>query len=202
MIYAVILAAGSSKRMENKPKALLKDSRNHTYLGRLATTMREGGANGVIVVVGHPHADAIKKQLPAGVAAVVNPMPDRGMLSSVQSGVNAVPPSCTGVLICPVDVPFVKASTVQTLIQARPGRIAIPRHGGKGGHPVRIPRQLFGDLMALEGDVGLKALFDAKASLVDRLDVDDPAVLVDVDTPAEAAAAEDRAAGPAPAKKK
>jgi molybdenum cofactor cytidylyltransferase len=202
MIYAVILAAGGSTRMEGKPKALLKDSRSHTYLSRLAATAREGGANGVIVVVGHPHADAIKKALPSGVAAVVNPMPDRGMLSSVQTGVHAVPPACTGVLVWPVDIPFVKASTVQSLIQARVGRIVIPQHGGKGGHPVRIPRQFFGDLMALTGDAGLKALFDARANLVERIDVDDPAILVDVDTPADAAAAEDRAAGHPPSKKK
>ena len=202
MIYAVVLAAGASSRMEGKPKALLRDSRNVTYLSRIASTAREGGAGGVIVVVGQPHADAIKKALPAGAAAVINTLPERGMLSSVQAGVNAVPTQCTSVLIWPVDVPFVKAATVRALIEHRAGRIAVPRHQGKGGHPVRIPRPFFADVMGLaDGDMGLKALYDARPNLVERVDVDDAAVLVDVDTPADAAAAEARAAG-SPAKKK
>jgi CTP:molybdopterin cytidylyltransferase MocA len=52
-----------------------------------------------------------------------------------------------------------------------------------------------------DGDMGLKALYDARPNLVERVDVDDAAILVDVDTPADAAAAEERAAG-SPAKKK
>jgi CTP:molybdopterin cytidylyltransferase MocA len=198
MIYAVVLSAGASSRMGGKPKALLRDSRNLTYLSRVAGTAREGGAGGVIVVVAHPHADAIKKALPPGAAAVVNPLPDRGMLSSVQSGINAVPTQCTGVLVWPVDIPFVKASTVRALIEARPGRVALPRYQGKGGHPVRIPRPLFADVMSLEGDAGLKGLFDLRPNLVERIDVDDPSVLVDIDTPADASAAEERAFGPPP----
>jgi molybdenum cofactor cytidylyltransferase len=201
MIYAVVLAAGASTRMAGKPKALLRDSRNLSYVARIAATAREGSAGGVIVVVGRPHAEAVKKALPAGVAAVINPMPERGMLSSVQTGLDAVPTNCAGILVWPVDMPFVKSSTVSALCHARPGRIALPQHQGKSGHPLRIPRQLFAEVMALGGDAGLKGLLDARAALIDRIDVDDPAVLVDVDTPADAAAAEERAAG-TPSKKK
>ena len=195
MIYAVVLAAGSSTRMEGKPKALLRDSRNQTYLQRVAATAREGGAGGVLVVVGPPHGDAIKKALPPGVAAFVNPRPERGMISSVQTGLNGVPFNCTGILVWPVDIPFVKATTVRALVNAPGGRIALPQHAGKGGHPLRIPRQYFGQVMALDGDGGLKALLDANKAQVTRLDVDDPAVTIDVDTPEDAAKAEERAAG-------
>jgi molybdenum cofactor cytidylyltransferase len=195
MIYAVVLAAGSSTRMDGKPKALLRDSRNHTYLQRIANTAREGGCGGVITVVGHPHADLIKKALPPGVASTINPMPDRGMTSSVQSGINAVPTNCTGVLVWPVDIAFVKSTTVRSLINATAGRIVVPRSGGKGGHPLRIPRQFFADVMALDDEGGLKKLLDSRANVVERIDVDDPGVLVDVDTPQDAASAEDRAAG-------
>jgi molybdenum cofactor cytidylyltransferase len=203
MIYAVILAAGSSTRMEGKPKALLRDSHNQTYLTRIAVNAREGGAGGVLVVVGPPHGDAVKKALPPGVAAAVNPRPERGMLSSVQSGINAVPRGCTGVLVWPVDVPFVKSTTVRALINAPGAKLVLPTHQGKGGHPLRIPQQLFAEVMALDGDGGLKALIDARPNAVERLAVDDPAVLIDVDTPDDAADAETRAAGAtAPSKKK
>jgi molybdenum cofactor cytidylyltransferase len=201
MIYAVVLAAGASSRMEGKPKALLRDSRNLTYVSRVSGSARDGGAGGVIVVVGPPHGDAVKKAVPPGASAVINPRPERGMLSSIQAGIDAVPTQCSGVLVWPVDVPFVLPATVRALIEAKAGRIAVPRYQGKGGHPVRIPRPLFPDVMALDGDAGLKGLYDARPNLVERIDVDDPAVLVDVDTPAEAAAAEERAAGSPRAKK-
>jgi CTP:molybdopterin cytidylyltransferase MocA len=203
MIYAVILAAGSSTRMDGKPKALLRDSQNQTYLSRIAVHAREGGVGGVLVVVGPPHGDAVKKALPPGVAAAVNPRPDRGMLSSVQSGINAVPPGCTGVLVWPVDVPFVKATTVRAVVNVPGAKLVVPTHQGKGGHPLRIPRQLFAEVMALDGEGGLKALLDARPGSVERLVVDDAGVVIDVDTPADAAEAEARAAGtPAPSKKK
>ncbi len=197
MIYAVVLAAGAATRMEGKPKALLRDSANQTYLSRIAVTAREGGAGGVIAVVGPPHGDAVKKALPPGVAGALNSRPERGMLSSVQVGLQAVPRGCIAVLVWPVDVPFVKATTVRALINATPGKLVVPQHEGKGGHPLRIPQQLFGAVMALDGDAGLKALLDAHPERVERLEVDDPGIVVDVDTPADQAKAEQLATGAA-----
>jgi molybdenum cofactor cytidylyltransferase len=190
MIYAVVLAAGASTRMEGKPKALLRDAAGVTYVGRIAIAAREGGAGGVMVVIGPPHGDAIKKALPPGAAPVLNPMPERGMLSSVQAAIQSLPAQCTGVLIWPVDVPFVKPQTVRAILDATPGRLVIPQHGGKGGHPIRVPRARFPELSALDPEAGLKALIEARPQQVERLDVDDPGVTVDIDTPADAAKAQ------------
>ena len=182
MIWAVVLAAGSSTRM-GEAKALLRTKDGKRFVDAIAATARAGGCSGVVVVVGPPHGEAIRASLPVGVGAAWNPLPDRGMLSSVQTGIAALPPGASAALVWPVDIPYVAAPTVRAILDAAPGRIVVPVHNKRGGHPVRIPRRWFGDLAALDAAHGLKALLDAQAKEVDRLSVADKAILVDVDTP-------------------
>jgi molybdenum cofactor cytidylyltransferase len=182
MIWAVVLAAGSSTRM-GEPKALLRGRDGRAFVSMIADAARDGGCAGVLVVVGPPHGDAIRRALPAGVSAAVNGRPERGMLSSVQAGIGALPPTVTAALVWPVDVPMVEAATVRTILSTAPGRIIVPVHNKKGGHPVRIPRRLFGAVAALDVAAGLKALMESHVGEVERLTVADRAVLVDVDTP-------------------
>jgi len=186
-IHAVVLAAGASTRM-GSPKALL-DLDGATFMSRITTTARAAGAAGVSIVLGPPHGTAIKARLPPGAGSAWNPDPSRGMLSSIQAAVASVPSRTTAILVWPVDLPEVKLETVRQLLDAAPGKLVVPRHDGKGGHPVRIPRALFGALAALDPALGLRALIDANAATVVYVDVDDEAVLTDIDTPEEHAAA-------------
>ena len=184
MIYAVVLAAGASTRMaERGPKALLRGPDGRSFVQRIADTARAAGASGVLVVVGPPHGDAIKRALPPGAVAVANPRPERGMLSSVQAGIQALPERARAALVWPVDIPYVEVATVRALLAAAPGKLVIPVHDKKGGHPIRIPRERFAELQALTPEGGLKALVDARPAGVERLAVQDKNVLVDIDTP-------------------
>ena len=88
------------------------------------------------------------------------------------------------VLIWPVDIPFVDVATVRTLVM-HDGTIVVPTHNGRGGHPLRLARAHFAEVMTLDPSRGLKALLEAHAAEVTRLPVGDEAVLVDVDTPAD-----------------
>ena len=72
--------------------------------------------------------------------------------------------------------------TVRTLVM-HDGTIVVPVHNGRGGHPLRLMRAHFAEVMTLDPARGLKALLDAHAAEVTRLAVADGAVLVDVDTP-------------------
>ncbi len=181
MIVAVVLAAGASTRM-GQPKALLHTSDGKRYVDTIADTAREGGCAATVVVLGPPHGATIAATLPPVLPTAWNAEPARGMLSSVQAGLRALPPDADGVLVWPVDMPFVAAATVRTLVM-HDGIIIVPVHNGRGGHPLRIMRPLFDEVMALDPARGLKALLDAHARQVVRLPVDDAAVLVDVDTP-------------------
>jgi len=182
MIWAVVLAAGASTRM-GEAKALLPARDGRRFVDAVAATARDGGCGGAVVVVGPPHGEAIRRALPPGVATAWNARPERGMLSSVQAGLAALPANATAALIWPVDIPFVTRATVRAVLDAAPGRIVVPVHNKKGGHPLRVPRRYFGEITTLDPERGLKALLEAHAGEVERLPVGDRGVLVDVDTP-------------------
>ena len=185
MIYTLVLAAGSSTRLGGHPKALLTTTTGKTFVQQIAETAKAAGSGGVYVVIGAPHGDPIKKRLPPGVGTCTNPRPDRGMLSSIESGLQSLPQNASGVLIWPVDHPLVHVDTVRAILSAAPSKIIVPIHNGKGGHPVRIPRARFGDISSLSPDVGLRQLFELHADKVERLNVDDEGIHVDVDTQAD-----------------
>ncbi len=188
MTWAVVLAAGASTRMAGAgPKALLRVPDGRTFVQAIADTARAAGVAGVVVVIGPPHAELIRSALPAGAMTALNPQPERGMLSSVQAGLAALSPDASAALVWPVDIPSVQAATVRALLLATPGRVVLPRHAERGGHPLRIPAARFAEVHALDPARGLKALIEASPDDVLRLEVDDPGVLVDVDTPADLA---------------
>jgi molybdenum cofactor cytidylyltransferase len=177
----IVLAAGASNRM-GSPKALLAIE-GTTFLGRIAQTARAAGSTSVIAVVGPPDGDQVKAKLPPGVATSFNPDPSRGMLSSIQAGVQALPRGSVAALVWPVDQPEVSEATVRRILGAHPGKIVVPRHGGKGGHPVRVPAKLFAAIAALPPEAGLRALYELHPADLLMIEVDDAAVTRDIDTP-------------------
>jgi molybdenum cofactor cytidylyltransferase len=181
MIGCLVLSAGASSRM-GTPKALLDAGDGRSFVAAIAARAREAGAGAVVVVLGPPHAERIRAALPGDLTVALNPQPELGMLSSVQAGIRALP-AVEAALIWPVDIPGVRATTVGAVLAAAPGRIVIPTHGGRGGHPLAIPAGRFAELLALDPSLGLRALVQARPDEVVRLPVDDPGVLVDVDTP-------------------
>ena len=137
MIAGIILAAGASSRM-GTPKALL-DYRGETFVGRLVRVLGTS-CKPVIVVLGY-HADVMRQQVPATARIVVNPDPSRGQLSSLQTGLAALPAEADGFAFIPVDSPAVAEDTVAKLARAFERRdpstlFVIPRQSGKRGHPV------------------------------------------------------------------
>ena len=181
MIAAVVLAAGASTRM-GEPKALLRVPDGRRYLEAIADAARDGGCGELAVVLGPPHGETIRASLPATATVAWNPDPARGMLSSVQVGLATLSSAVTAALVWPVDIPFVAPATVRTLVMHH-GTIVVPMHNLRGGHPLRLGRAWFDEVMTLDPARGLKALLEAHAAEVTRLPVEDRAVLVDVDTP-------------------
>ncbi|MDE3153585.1 MAG: nucleotidyltransferase family protein [Acidobacteriota bacterium] len=190
MITAVVLAAGRSSRM-GRAKPLLPLAGGETFLARLARVLREGGADEVVVVIGHG-AEAVREAVAAAgldVRLVVNPAYDEGQLSSVLAGLDAADrPDLEAILMMPVDMPLVSAETVRAVIETyRRTRAPIvrPARGGRHGHPVLFDRAVFADLRQADPAVGARATVRAHAARVADVPVEDEGAFLDVDTPEE-----------------
>jgi len=181
VIAGIILAAGASSRM-GRPKALL-EYRGETFAERLVRVLSPV-CDPVIVVLGY-HAEAIRARVAANF--VVNPDPDRGQLSSLQTALAALPAEVEGFVFTPVDSPSVSETTVADLLRIfreRRDAIVIPRFEGKRGHPVCVPRSLMADFLALAPTEQTRVVVNRNADRIVYVDVDDPGVLADIDDPA------------------
>ena len=87
-------------------------------------------------------------------------------------------------LVTLVDVPLLRPETVARLV-ARAGQSSAPVlrvvHGGRHGHPVIFRRVVFQALRTADPEIGAKAIL--RAHMIEDVEVDDPGVLRDVDTP-------------------
>lgn len=187
MIAGIILAAGRSARMGTS-KPLLAVSAGETFVSRLLATLREGGIAAPLVV-GRADDELLRREVERHCGEyVVNPNADAGgQLSSLLAGLAAADRGgLRGLLVVPVDAPLLTPSTVATLLavfDATLAPIVRPRYHGRYGHPVVFSRSVFDELRRADPGAGAKAVLRAHEPAIVNVDVDDPGVVADVDTP-------------------
>jgi len=181
-IAAVVLAAGASSRM-GRPKALL-DFDGLTCVARVVDTCRQAGVSQVVLVTS-PAGAEVRAQC-AGSIEAINPQPERGMLSSLQTGLLKLPAGVSGFLIYPVDYPIVPPEEVRRLLAAfadQAGRIFIPSFDRRRGHPVLVEAELAGEFLALDPTSSARAVMAAHDAEITHVAAADDRVLMDMDTP-------------------
>jgi molybdenum cofactor cytidylyltransferase len=191
MISAIILAAGRSRRMG--VQKLLLPYGGETLIGHIAAEVLRSPVDRTFVIVGQDAA-RVAAALPAApgsgqhIEIITNPDPGGEMLSSVRCGLRALPPDCEAVLVALGDQPSITADLVGRMVAAyrASGRgIVVPVHGGRGGHPIIFSTRYRQEVLSRFDDVGLRGLRQAHPEDVLELDSPDPAVLSDMDYPAD-----------------
>jgi molybdenum cofactor cytidylyltransferase len=120
----------------------------------------------------------------AGADIVTNPQPERGMLSSLQCGLRAASRESDAIFFTPVDYPAIAESTVRQLAASWAGdSILIPRYQNRRGHPVLIARALVPEFLDLLDTAQARDVVRGHESSIRYVAVDDPGILLDVDTP-------------------
>ena len=107
----------------------------------------------------------------------------RGMGYSIAAGV-AERSGAPGWIVLPGDMPLVLPDTllaVATALEQHP--VVYAQHRGRRGHPVAFAAELFSELILLDGDDGARRVVARYPS--HGLEVEDPGVLLDVDTPSD-----------------
>lgn len=167
------------------PKALLTVD-GELFVDRQIRLFRSCAADVVVVVGVHgPQIRAAARRADEAIF-VNNPDPDRGMLSSLQCGLSALPADMTAWMFTPVDLPNVRPETVKQLAaQAGSSAFCIPRYAGRRGHPVLVDGRLRDEFLKTGTDQTPRDLVEKHRDSVIYLDVEDRGVCLDVDTPEE-----------------
>ncbi len=199
-IAAVVLAAGRSSRMGGANK-LLAELDGRPLLLHAVDAALASQAKPVVVVAGNDAARIGNLLADRKVALVENPDFAGGLSTSLAAGLRNLDPQTDGAVVLLGDMPRIGPKAIDRLIASfnpTEGRaICVPTYGGKRGNPVLWGRRFFAEMETLAGDVGAKHLIGDYAELVAEVAMPDDAVLVDIDTPEELAAA--RGAGRRPA---
>jgi molybdenum cofactor cytidylyltransferase len=179
-IVGVLLAAGSATRFGGDK--LLAPLADGTSIG-VAALRNLAPAVDVVLAVVRPCDDALAAALDAGGARVtVCPQAAEGMGASLAWGVRAAP-LAAGWLIALADMPWIQTATIARIADAlRAGApIVAPSWRDSRGHPVGLASRFFGELSALSGDEGAKAILRRHNTTL--VATDDAGVLRDIDTP-------------------
>ncbi len=185
-VWAVLLAAGESRRM-GELKALLP-WRGAPLLTYQVDSLLSAGAEHVVVVLGH-RADELRPLLVdrENVSRVINPLYLQGKTTSVRAGISVLDQyPVSDFLLLNVDQPRTPETVRQVLETHRSNdfSITVPEYCGKGGHPIVLSASLLPELRAIdEESQGIKAVVRRNALSVNRVPLDKPELLLDLNTP-------------------
>ncbi len=170
-----------------RDKALLPYG-DTTFLGDLIASFREIFSP-VVVVLGHNAQHIIEAVQPDEQTMIaVNPNYDLGMLSSLQTGLRALPRTSGGAAFTLVDHPGVRIETLRAIadgIAETAAPVVIPRYRGERGHPVAVSGEVIDALLALDPAASPQDVIRSRRDRTVFLDIDDPAVTRDIDRPDE-----------------
>ena len=209
-IAGLLLAAGESTRM-GEPKALLP-WQGKTLVEHQVAALTSAGLSQIVTVLGH-QSERLEALLRgwAGVRCIYNPDYQQGKTTSIMAGLRALcqswdgSPSAThetgpgtsqeeAILLLNVDQPR-SADTIRRIMELhfRKSRggfpvesclITIPTYQGKGGHPIILSTSLMSELVEIsEQTLGLKAVVLKHEGETQRVEIDSPEILLDLNTP-------------------
>jgi molybdenum cofactor cytidylyltransferase len=189
MISAVILAAGESKRM-GQPKMLLPWGES-SVLARVISVFRQAGIEDLLVVTGGAREQVEELASGLGARTVFNEAFQRGeMLSSIQCGLGVLlqEKEKAAALIGLGDQPQVQAGSVRRVCEVfleTESSLVVPSYRMRRGHPWLVARPLWEAMLKVKPPASPRDFLNAHAGEICYVNVDDPTILADLDTPEE-----------------
>lgn len=181
-IVAVVPAAGRSTRM-GRDKLLLPWGES-VVVGAVVDALERGGAGEIVLVVPPDNRPLRRWAETAPVRVALNSRPERGMLSSIWEGLEALGGASElarryHLLVTPGDHPGLRAETVRAVVRAleEGADLAVPVVDGRRGHPLGVAGEAIAAIRGLDPSVGLKALLERyeprSVPVTDRGAIDD-----------------------------
>jgi molybdenum cofactor cytidylyltransferase len=187
MIAAVVLAAGSSRRM-GSPKMILPWGTT-TVIGRVVTVLAQAGLVEIVVVTGGARRNVEDALAGLPARTVFNPRFEEDQMAfSLQAGLAALPTEATAALVALGDQPQIDMKVVDRLLaayQQHAAPLVFPSYRRQRGHPWIVARQLWYGIMALEPPATLRDFVRAHEKHILYVNVDSDTIFRDLDTPGD-----------------
>lgn len=183
-ICGILLAAGASTRFGSDK--LLHPLAGGTPLALAALANLRAAIPQVIAVV-RPGVPLLENRLSeAGATVILCANAEEGMGASLSAAVAATG-DVAGWVIALADMPYIRPETILKIASslAAGADIAAPAYRGERGHPVGLSARFRAQIEDLHGDEGARSLLKENAGLVKLIEVNDPGVCRDIDTPAD-----------------
>lgn len=179
-----MLAAGGGRRYGG-PKALVRHE-GRLLVERAVATVRDGGCDPIVVVLGAAAAEVRAQAQLGAVTLVENDGWKSGMGSSLRTGLDALSGTeADAVVVLLVDTPGVTAEAVRR-VAAKNGRdsLVTATYGSRRGHPVLLGRDHWSGVALLAtADIGARAYLSARSAEVQAVACEDVADDTDMDVP-------------------
>ncbi len=186
---AVLLAAGRSRRFgTNKLLHRLNDDLPLAVAAIRPLTQVIGS----VVAVVSPEDDQLQHVLmKEGARVVICDEAEKGMGKSLATGIAAAS-RAEGWIVALADMPYIQSATISQVFECmqRGSLLVAPVYAGYRGHPVGFDQEFRDALMRLDGEFGARDIVRRYAHQLTTIEVDDPGILRDIDTPADVARAE------------
>ena len=182
-IWAIILAAGESKRM-GFPKMLLTFN-GRTMIENIIANISESKVDTIMVVLGAYRETLVEHIGKLAVRYCYNDNYRKGMLSSVQCGFKNLPSDYKAVLVFQGDQPLITPNVINAVIEtylSSDKGIVIPAYKGRRGHPILISRKYNNKIQKLSPIKGLCSLAYKFPGDVLEVDTNESGILRDFDT--------------------
>ena len=166
-------------------KALL-DLGGRAAIERVVAACQDSGVTNIVIVRAEDAA-ALPEQVTAD--CTLTTVPAGGfMLDSVRAGLQEAAASA-GLLVFPVDYAMVGATTVAVVASelAKGSKVVLPLFDGRPGHPIGLAHGTFPEIRSAKKS--LREVVVADRDRVQVVEVEDPWIRRDLDTPADLAAA-------------
>lgn len=184
MICAIVLAAGSSRRMG--VQKLLLPFGGKTVIAQIVDQLLASSIDRVHVVVGYQGERISQALSDLPITIVTNAHYESGMLSSVRCGLRSLSQQCRAVLVALGDQPSITSELINQILQSfttNEKRIVVPLYKGRRGHPILFSILHRDDVLTHYDDVGLRGILRAYPDDVYELTVSTSSVLWDMDYP-------------------
>lgn len=176
----IIVAAGKGSRFSGAGHKLAQGFGAGTVLGSTVSNCVASQLPVLMVTTAELEPLAAAQLARRDILVLSEEQAARGMGHSIACGVNERS-GAPGWLVMPADMPLVRPGSLLAVAQAlEQHAVVYAQHRGRRGHPVGFSAELYSELTSLRGDDGARRVtmrYPAHGQ-----EVDDPGVLLDIDT--------------------